>query len=115
MGVTGGPVGPAVAGATLNYPIQLQGLSALNAGINGRLNLLAQSGKASVLAEPQLSARNGSKASFLAGGEYPYSVSTINGPTVIFKPYGIKLDITPRVDRNDVVRAIIESEVSGFN
>lgn len=115
VGVTGGPVGPAVAGATLNYPIQLQGLSALNAGINGRLNLLAQSGKASVLAEPQLSARNGSKASFLAGGEYPYSVSTINGPTVIFKPYGIKLDITPRVDRNDVVRAIIESEVSAID
>jgi pilus assembly protein CpaC len=51
----------------------------------------------------------------LAGGEYPYSVSTINGPTVIFKPYGIKLDITPRVDRNGVVRAVIESEVSSID
>lgn len=115
VAVPGGPVGPAVSGATLNYPTQLQSQSALNAGINGKLNLLAQTGKASVLAEPQLSARNGSKASFLAGGEYPYSVSTINGPTVIFKPYGIKLEITPRVDRNGVVRANIESEVSAID
>ncbi len=115
IAVPGGPVGSAVAGAALNYPLQLKALSAINAGLSGKLNLLAQNGKASVLAEPQLSARNGSKASFLAGGEYPYSVSTINGPTVIFKPYGIKLDITPRVDRNGVVRAIIDSEVSAID
>jgi pilus assembly protein CpaC len=115
IGVTGGPVGPAVSGASLVYPTQLKSISAVNAGADGKLNLLAQSGNASVLAEPQLSARNGSKASFLAGGEYPYSVSTINGPTVIFKPYGIKLDITPRVDRNGVVRAVIESEVSSID
>lgn len=115
IAVPGGPIGPAVSGAPLTYPLQLKGLSAVNAGLSGRLNLLAQNGKASVLAQPQLSARNGSKASFLAGGEYPYSVSTINGPTVIFKPYGIKLDITPRVDRNGVVRAIIDSEVSSID
>ncbi|MEY2791331.1 MAG: hypothetical protein RL295_1496 [Pseudomonadota bacterium] len=115
IAVPGGPVGPAVAGTSLNYPLQLKALSAVNAGLSGKLNLLAQNGKASVLAEPQLSARNGSKASFLAGGEYPYSVSTINGPTVIFKPYGIKLDITPKVDRNGVVRAIIDSEVSAID
>ena len=115
IAVPGGPVGPAVLGSALNYPLQLKALSAVNAGLSGKLNLLAQNGKASVLAEPQLSARNGSKASFLAGGEYPYSVSTINGPTVIFKPYGIKLDITPRVDRNGVVRAIIDSEVSAID
>ena len=115
IAVPGGPIGPAFSGAPLTYPLQLKGLSAVNAGLSGRLNLLAQNGKASVLAQPQLSARNGSKASFLAGGEYPYSVSTINGPTVIFKPYGIKLDITPRVDRNGVVRAIIDSEVSSID
>jgi Flp pilus assembly secretin CpaC len=115
INVPGGPVASAVNGANLVYPPYLKGISAVNAGVEGKLNLLAQSGKASVLAEPQLSARSGSKASFLAGGEYPYSVSTINGPTVIFKPYGIKLDITPRVDRNGVVRAVIESEVSSID
>ena len=96
-------------------PEGLNILSAINMGLSAQLILLAQDGRASILAEPQLSARNGSKATFLAGGEYPYSVSTINGPTVIFKPYGIKLDIVPRVDRNGIVRATIESEVSAID
>lgn len=87
-------------------------VSAINIGISAQLNLLEKQGKVTILAEPQLSARSGSKASFLAGGEYPYTVSTINGPTVMFKPFGIKLNITPRVDSNGVVRAVIESEVS---
>jgi pilus assembly protein CpaC len=93
-------------------PAALNIIGAMNLGLNAQLNLLALEGKASILAEPQLSARNGSKASFLAGGEFPYSISTINGVTVFFKPYGIKLDIVPKVDRNGVVRATIESEVS---
>ena len=115
LGVTGGPVTSAVTGASLAYPLELKVLSAINAGLAGQLNLLAQNGKATVLAEPQLSARNGAKASFLAGGEFPYSVSSVNGPTVMFKPYGIKLDITPHADRNGVVRATIESEVSNID
>lgn len=97
---------------TIPLPSSLNILSAVNLGLNAQLNLLSQNGKAAILAEPQLSARNGSKATFLAGGEYPYTVSTVNGPTVQFKPYGVKLDIIPRVDRNGVIRAIIESEVS---
>lgn len=93
----------------------LAALGGMNLGIAGLLDLMAQEGKASVLAEPQLSARNGSKASFLAGGEYPFTVANINGATVQFKPYGIKLDITPRVDHNGVVRASIDSEVSSLD
>ncbi|WP_265285286.1 pilus assembly protein N-terminal domain-containing protein [Verminephrobacter aporrectodeae] len=87
-------------------------LSAINMGLSAKLDLLAQEGKASILAQPQLSARNGAKSEFLAGGEYPYTVQTNEGPHILFKPYGIKLDITPRVDRNGVIRAEITSEVS---
>ena len=93
-------------------PSSLNMLSAVNLGLNAQLNMLAQNGRASILAEPQLAARSGSKASFLAGGEFPYSVSNTNGVTIIFKPYGIKLDIQPKVDRNGMIRATIESEVS---
>jgi pilus assembly protein CpaC len=96
-------------------PSALNILSGINIGLNAQLNLLAQNGRAGILAEPQLSARNGAKASFLAGGEYPYTVSTINGPTVLFKPYGVKLDIQPRVDSRGVVRAQIDSEVSSID
>lgn len=96
-------------------PSALNILGAFNLGISGQLNLLEQNGKASILAEPQLSARSGSKASFLAGGEIPYSISNVNGVTVQFKPYGIKLDIVPKVDKNGVIRATIESEVSSID
>jgi pilus assembly protein CpaC len=101
-----------LAGAT---PKSLNFLGGLNLGVNATLNLIAQEGKGSILAQPQLSTRNGSKASFLAGGEYPYTVATVNGATVQFKPYGIKLEIAPRVDRNGVIRATIDSEVSAID
>ena len=108
-----GADGAASSGVVL--PSALNILTGINLGLNAQLNLLAQNGRASILAEPQLSARNGAKASFLAGGEYPYTVSTINGPTVLFKPYGVKLDIQPRVDSRGTVRAQINSEVSSID
>jgi len=89
--------------------------SGINLGIGAQLNLLEQNGKASVLAEPQLSTRSGFHASFLAGGEFPYSVSTINGVTIMFKPYGIKLDIEPQVGNNGVIRSVIDTEVSSID
>jgi pilus assembly protein CpaC len=90
-------------------------LSGLNMGLNAQLNLMEQNGTAVILAQPTLSARSGAKATFLAGGEFPYSVSNINGTTIVFKPYGIRLVIEPRVDHNGVVRAKIMSEVSDID
>ncbi len=112
---SGLPVTGSIPGAPVYLPGPLNVLGALNLGLSAQLNLLEQEGKASILAEPQLSARNGAKASFLAGGEFPYSVSNLNGVTIIFKPYGIKLDITPKVDRNGVIRATILAEVSSID
>jgi pilus assembly protein CpaC len=114
IGGTTAPIAPADA-STLAYPSGLAVMSALNLGLSAQLNALEQNGTATILAEPQLSTRSGYKASFLAGGELPYSVSTVNGVTVQFKPYGIKLEIEPRVGRNGVVRAVIESEVSSID
>ncbi|MBR0567418.1 pilus assembly protein N-terminal domain-containing protein [Azoarcus sp. L1K30] len=90
-------------------------LSVVNMGLNAQLALLAQEGKASILAQPQLSARSGSAAHFLAGGEFPYTVSTINGTTVNFKPYGVALDIEPTVSNSGNIRAKITSEVSNID
>ncbi len=102
-------------GGSLLLPSALNILSAVNLGLNAQLHLLAQEGRAAVLAEPQLSTRNGSKASFLAGGEIPYAVSTRDGVFVQFKTYGVKLEITPQVDLNGVVRATIQAEVSSID
>lgn len=96
-------------------PSRLNILSAINLGLDAQLNLLAQQGKASLLAEPQLSARSGSKASFLAGGEIPYAVSTRDGTYVQFKSYGVKLEITPRMGQHGTIRAAIQTEVSGID
>lgn len=102
-------------GSVVEVPSNLNLLSVLNLGINAQLNLLQQQGKAALLAEPQLSARSGSTASFLAGGEIPYAVATPQGTYVQFKSYGVKLKITPRMGQNSVIRAAIETEVSGID
>lgn len=112
IGVEDPPISSPEGEEAVPLPRGLNVLTALNMGLSTRLDMLARDGKASILAQPQLSARNGSKAEFLAGGEYPYTVASVYGNTVLFKPYGIKLRITPRVDRNGVVRAEIDSEVS---
>jgi pilus assembly protein CpaC len=102
-------------GGGVVLPSGLNVLSMLNLGLNAQLNLLAQEGKAALLAEPQLSARSGSKASFVAGGEIPYAVTTRDGTVVQFKDYGVKLDVTPTVDPRGAVRAKIRAEVSSID
>jgi pilus assembly protein CpaC len=102
-------------GTMATLPSALNILSGVNMGLAAQLNLLEQNGTASVLAEPQLSARSGFKASFLAGGEFPYSVASQQGVTILFKQYGIKLDIEPKIGRDGVIRAVIESEVSSID
>src|SRR3546814_3399034 len=69
-----------------------------------------------LLAEPQLLARSGATAEFLAGGEVPYSTVDANGNvSTAFKPYGVSLRITPQIERNGAVRSRIEVEVSSVD
>jgi Flp pilus assembly protein, secretin CpaC len=83
---------------------------------SAQLNALLQAGQAIMLAQPQLLARSGSTAEFLAGGEVPYSTTDANGTTnTAFKPYGVSLQITPRIERNGIVRSRIEVEVSSVD
>lgn len=81
-----------------------------------QLHALQEAGQAMVLAQPQLVARSGSTAEFLAGGEVPYSTTDANGATsTAFKPYGVSLRITPRLERSGIVRSRIEVEVSSVD
>lgn len=92
------------------------GYFGVNALLSARINAMAQSGTAVVLAQPQLLARSGATAEFLAGGEVPYSTVDANGNTnTAFKPYGVSLRITPQVERNGAVRSRIEVEVSSVD
>jgi len=70
-----------------------------------------------ILAEPNLMARNGEPAKFLAGGEFPFPVvqggaaGTAATVTIQFKPFGVKLDFTGYIN-GDTVRLKIAPEVS---
>lgn len=92
------------------------GYFGINALLSSNLKAMANEGKAVMLAQPQLMARSGATAEFLAGGEVPYAIADGNGNTqTVFKPYGVSLQITPRIERNGIVRSSINVEVSSID
>lgn len=92
------------------------GLLGMKSVLSARLSALAQTGEATILAQPQLLARSGATASFEAGGEVPYTTTNKDGKTsTSFKKYGVSLNITPQVDRNLAVRSKIDIEVSSVD
>jgi len=94
-------------------PGHAAGYFGMNALLLARLQALQQSGEAVVLAQPQLLARSGATAEFLAGGEVPYSALDAQGnPQTQFKPYGVSLRITPHVEPDGAVRSFLDIEVS---
>lgn len=113
------PIGQRPVESALDIPFPLNksaGYLGLNALLSARLAALSKSGEAVILAQPQLLARSGSTASFLAGGEVPYaSVDKDGKSTTTFKKYGVSLNITPNVDRHGAVRSKIEIEVSSVD
>ncbi|HLU03260.1 MAG TPA: pilus assembly protein N-terminal domain-containing protein [Advenella sp.] len=105
--------------SVLNVPFRAlspAGYFGLNALLSASLQTLAQEGQAVILAQPQLMARSGATAEFLAGGEVPYVTTDKNGQNqTVFKPYGVSLRITPRIQKNGNVRSKIEVEVSSVD
>ena len=73
-----------------------------------------------ILAEPNITAMSGEKASFLAGGEFPFPVvqgSSTGGTSVSisFRPYGVKLDFTPIVNTDGTIDLKVSPEVSALD
>ncbi|WP_246680852.1 type II and III secretion system protein family protein [Mesorhizobium sp. B3-1-9] len=80
------------------------------------IKALEERGLARRLAEPNLIARSGQTASFLAGGEFPIPVSEDNGKiSVTYKKYGVGLDFTPTVLKDGLVSLDIAPEVSSID
>jgi len=69
-----------------------------------------------ILAEPNLMAISGQKATFLAGGQFPFPIvqGTTGIPviTISFKPFGVKLDFTAFVQDDNTLRLHVAPEVS---
>jgi len=84
--------------------------------INTTINLAKNNGDAYALAEPELSARSGGEAKFLAGGQIPLpAVSSTGAGSVEFKDYGIRLVIKPVADDQGNIMASIRTEVSSID
>ncbi len=69
-----------------------------------------------ILAEPNLIAVNGKKASFLAGGQFPFPIvqpgQGFTAVTISFKEFGVKLDFTPVIMPNGNIHLAVAPEVS---
>ena len=79
------------------------------------LEALESKGMVRTLAEPNLTALSGQEAKFLAGGEYPIPVSTSDGITIEYKPFGVELNFTPVVVDDDVINLRINAAVSSID
>jgi pilus assembly protein CpaC len=107
------------ATATLSNELNLFAFfPGLNVGAT--IEAMESKGVVEVLAEPNLLAASGKKASFLAGGEYPYPVvqGTTSGSsavTIMFKEYGVRLSFIPTVTPRGSIRLQLLSEVSSLD
>jgi pilus assembly protein CpaC len=71
---------------------------------------------ARVLAQPNLSVLSGESASFLVGGEIPIVTKNKDGDAnVTYKEYGIKLNISTKVNNDKRIRLFIDNEVSSVS
>ncbi len=73
-----------------------------------------------ILAEPTLTTLSGLPARFLSGGEFPVPVvqggiGTSNAVTIIYRPYGVKVDFTPQVNTDGTIHLKIAPEVSALD
>lgn len=111
----------------------LAGLSTLT--VSNPLNFLFYSTKANVgvsvedlenkqivqiLSEPTITTLNGQPANFLAGGEFPFPVvqgasTGATSITIQFRPYGVKLAFTPKVNMDGTIELKVSPEVSSLD
>jgi len=90
--------------------------------LGATIKLLQQNQVLQILAEPNLMAISGQPAHFLAGGEFPYPVVQNNGGgagfgtvTIVFKPYGVKLEFVGTIEDNGNIRLKVAPEVSSLD
>jgi pilus assembly protein CpaC len=116
---------PGVGGAAASIAgVTPLNLFAFYPGINlgATLEALEQKQVAEVLAEPNVLAKNGHQASFLAGGEYPYPVAQAGASgggaapiSIQYKQYGVLLAFLPTITNRGTIRLQVAPEVSALD
>jgi pilus assembly protein CpaC len=113
-------VGPLQAAALLSgaEPFGTMLARVLEGGMNVDVMLRALEGRslARRLAEPNLVTTSGDTASFLAGGEFPFPISSADNRIAIeFKQFGVALAFTPTVLSDGLINLKIAPEVSDID
>ena len=92
------------------------GYFGITSTITSSIDLMAEAGDARILATPKLLAKSGEEASFLSGGEFPVLViNSLGQSEVLFKEYGIKIDIKPTVNDENSINTFIHAELSSID
>ncbi|MGA3128187.1 MAG: pilus assembly protein N-terminal domain-containing protein [Candidatus Korobacteraceae bacterium] len=119
----GGTINSSIGASAQGFTSSLSASNLLNVflfrpdlNLGAMIQDLQQKNVLQILSEPNLMARSGETAKFLAGGEFPFpvvqgGVGSAVAVTIQFKPYGVKLDFTGTID-GDVIRLKIAPEVS---
>jgi pilus assembly protein CpaC len=109
---------PATASGIIAGALSSSALNLLVMGGNtlGMIRALQTQGALRALAEPNIIAMDGQSASFLAGGEFPVPIvqgdGTRTNVTIVFKEYGVRLNVKPTIIDEDHIRLELEPEVS---
>ncbi|PWT99666.1 MAG: type II and III secretion system protein [Terriglobia bacterium] len=91
--------------------------------LGATIQALEQQNLLQILAEPNMIVAEGSEASFLAGGEFPYPTITTT-PTgagvapvvsVQFKKFGVQLDFTPTQTASGAINLKVKPEVTALD
>jgi pilus assembly protein CpaC len=105
--------------ATFGNELNLFALNPGNLPIALSIQALETKGVVQVLSQPNVIAANGKQASFLAGGEFPFPVSSgLAGQQTIsitFKEYGVRLNFIPTITPRGTIRLQVAPEVSSLD
>jgi pilus assembly protein CpaC len=109
------PPGSDLAGLPLNLGTNNH-YFAMTTVIDSMIHLLVNRGEARLLAEPTLTCINGGQADFLVGGEVPIPVQNQDGAlNVVFKQFGIILNVEPKANTTGLIRTKVGVEVSSVD
>lgn len=101
--------------ASVSQGATLLGFNAGPLEVGILLEALETKGFVRTLAEPNLTALSGKKAKFLAGGEYPYPQVIDGSVAVVFKEFGIGMEFTPTVLKDNVINIEMNASVSAID
>ncbi len=91
------------------------GLPLRTSVLEAKINTLVNERKGKLLAQPTLVSLNGKPAKFLVGGEFPVLIYERDRVNIQWKEYGVKLDLTAKVEGNNNIILNLQPEVSSID